>query len=242
MRTIKSFAPILFLLAWVTAADARPDHQRSRAEAAVKKLAGARNLTVRWRADRSKPALLRGLSVATTGDTVAARALGFLGANPDIFLPTDQLRLAETRGAGGLSAVRFRQVTKGGIPVDGGEVTVALDGAGTVSSVHSELITLAGPIPRAKLNGQQALAVALGRLAGKDTPLTVPRELASLRPGLVVMPGLSPRLVYRVMLPLWLDILGRVHLVDAVTGDFIGWRQAMKVDGHQHGKASGVTR
>lgn len=50
------------------------------------------------------------------------------------------------------------------------------------------------------------------------------------------MPAQAPRLIYKVILPLWLDPLGRIHLVDAVNGDILGWRQGMKIDGHNHAK------
>lgn len=237
MRFAAKVTTLILVLAAASPALARPDRARSRAEAAIKKLAAGQELTVRWRADRARPAVIRGLALPTRGKTVTARALDFVAAHPALFLPAGQLRVADTRAAAGLSVVRFQQVTAGGVPVDGGELTVAMDSAGKVSAVHCELITLDSQAPAARIDARGALARALGRLVGKDGPVAVPAELASLRPSLMVMPGAPPRPVYRVVLPLWVDMLGRIHLVDAVTGEVIGWRQGMKVDGHQHNQA-----
>ena len=242
MRTSSILVPVvLVLLVGTTVAEARPGAARARAEAAVKSLAHGRDITVRWRPDGTRPSVIRGLSEATMGRSVQERALGFIGAHPDLFLPTSQLRAVQTRSAGGLTVVRLKQVTsKDGVEVDGGELTVALDSAGKVTSVHAELIPLSGPVPRAKLDREAAVGHVLGRLAGKKGPAAVPAELRGLRPALMVLPCATPRLVYRVMVPLWLDPLGRIHLVDAVNGELLGWRPGMKIDGHKLGK--GVSR
>lgn len=238
MRTASILAPaVLVLLVGATVAQAQPNAVRARAEAAIKSLAGGGDITVRWRPGRSRPSVIRGLSHATVGATAQARALGFIGSHPDLFLPAGQLRAVQTRSAGSLTVVRLKQVTgKDAIEVDGGEVTVALDSAGKVTAVHAELLTLGGPVPRARLDRQAAVAQVLGLLAGKKGPVAVPAQLRGLRPALMVLPGATPRLVYRVMVPLWLDPLGRIHLVDAVNGEILGWRPGMKIDGHSHGK------
>ena len=241
MHTLTRFwFPLLALLVGSASAQARPashNKARAQAEAAIKVLASGQRVVVRWRPDGIRPALIRGLSVATRGETAQARALGFLGAHPRIFLPVDQLHEVDTRAAAGLTVVRFRQVAgPARIEVDGGEITVALDAGGKVLSVNSTLIPMDAAIPAARLDARAALALVLGRLVGKKGPVPVPAELSGLRPALMVMPGETPRLVYRVMLPLWLDPLGRIHLVDAVKGDVIGWRPGMKIDGHYQGK------
>ncbi len=204
------------------------------AVAALKRLGP--DVTVRWRADSDRPAVIRGLSVATTGKTARARATGFVSRHPEIFLPAAQLRVAEERAAAGVTVVRMTQVTPAGVPVDGGELTVAMDERGRVTAVHSELKTLGAAVPKVKIDGRAALAIALGRLAGMKGPAAVPAELSGLRPTLMVIPGRTPRPVYKVTLPLYLDMLGRIHLVDAVTGAPMGWRPGMIVDGHHHGK------
>ncbi len=244
-RKKSTWIPLVALLLWIPTAQAEPiphSKARVRAELAIKALAQGRQLTVRWRPDGVRPALLRGLSVATRGKTIQARALGFLAAHPRLFVPADQLRAVATRSAVGLTVVRFKQVAgPAKIEVDGGEVTVALDARGKVQSVNSQLIPMDQPIPRAKLDTRAAVGAVLGRLVGKKGPVAVPVELAGLRPTLMVMPGggEAPTLVYRVMLPLWLDPMGRIHLVNAVSGEVIGWRPGMKVDGHMHGKEVG---
>lgn len=177
----------LVLLAGAPVAHAKPDVARARAEAAIKTMANGGDITVRWRPGQVRPSVIRGLAQATTGATVQARALGFISAHPDIFLPANQLRPVQTREAGGLTVVRLRQVAPGTqIEVDGGEVTVALDAQGKVRAVHAELIPLAGPIPTAKLDAGAAVAMVLGRLVGKEGPVAVPVELAGLRPALMV--------------------------------------------------------
>ena len=97
MRTLSALLLLTILSASPPDAMAKPGGERASVEAAVARLAAGRDLTVRWRDAGARPAVIKGLSEATSGETAVARAAGFLGAHPGLFLPREQLRAGEVR-------------------------------------------------------------------------------------------------------------------------------------------------
>jgi len=197
--------------------------ERARASRAIREL-GVGEDAVQWAAQRTRPAAIRGLRVRVAGATDAERARHFLAAHPALFVPADAaaLQLVDVQGTTGLRVARFQQLVQG-LPVEGAFVTVSLDDTGQVRAVASEAeplrLTSTRPAQGAAAATRAALH-ALG-LAGRDARGATVR-LAVLAAG--------PRLVYRVMLPFTVDPQGRVHLVDAVSGAYLGWRRGIVLD------------
>ena len=201
-------------------------NQRAQARQALQRLGGS-NLTVQWPAFRSRPAVIRGLAVKVTGAGDRERAHTFLTRHPALFAGAGSRLVHEkTLGAGDVRAVRFRQVFKG-VPVEGATIAVALDRAGRVTSVTSDMepITLRQVKPR--ITGHAAVKIAI-RATG-----TRAAAARGLRAHLVILPGGTDRLVYKVMLPFGINPRGRWHLVDAMTGKHAGYLRGIIMDGHR---------
>jgi Zn-dependent metalloprotease len=219
----------LIATAGLASADvARFKIERARAAAALaelQRIPGGDGLRVDWPAHRVRPAAIRGLLVATAGETDEARARSFLARHPGLAVESglggNLLRLLDTRRAHGQRALRF-QLEHRGLEVLGATVVVGLDDSGRVTALASEAEPIALSSVQPSITPEAALASARTK-AGAVGRGGVAR-LAILAEG-------TPRLVYRVRLPYPADPkLGRFHLVDAASGGYLGWRQTGVVE------------
>ncbi len=209
---------------------------RAGAQQALESLAprGGQPLTVRWSSARPTPVVVRGLAIASPGQTSEQRARAFLRLHPRLFAAAvPQLRHVETRSSRGIDAVRFQQHHMG-LPVEGASLVVALDNGGRVRSLRSSLVAVNLSTTRPVLRARRAMAIAARQAAGAAAA-AVGGEAT-----LVITAGGRPHLAYAVLLPFSVDPRGRRHLVDAVDGAYLGWRRGVLVDGHARGK--GVRR
>lgn len=222
---------LLVLGTWASTALAGPDRaawlkaQRGKARQELQKLGGAK-LTVQWPAHRSRPAVIRGLSVKVSGRGDVERARRFAEQRPALFAGAGSRLVHEkTLAAGDVRVVRFKQTFRG-VPVEGVMLTVGLR-RGRVTSINSDVepISLRSGVT-ARVSRAAAVKVALGAAGARGLSLSV-------QPRLVILPGGTDRLVYKVMLPLSVNPAGRWHLVDAVTGEHLGYRRGIIMDGHQ---------
>ena len=192
---------------------------RLRATKVLSRLAGPGKLTVRWAAHRTRPAMIRGFAFRATGATDAERVRRFLTDRPELFVSgnntLEQVDVRETRD---LRVFRFRQLYRG-LVVDGATVSVALDRAGLVRVVHSEVEPVSLSSTRPGISGAAAVERARMRLGSRS------RAPASTQ--LVVVPGVSPRLAFRVLLP---ENPARFHFIDASSGARLGARRAAIVE------------
>jgi hypothetical protein len=182
----------------------------------------ARQLVVRWAPGRPTPAVVRGMHVAVQGDSPTQRASAFLHRHGDLVIDGNQLLPVNVRQTKKRTVVRFQQ-THRGLPVLGATVTVSMDSANRVRSLHSavRLTTVKDIVP--KVDGARAIRAASSAVAGK--PATEGQTT------LAISPRGGGILVHAVTLSMTLDPLGRRHLVDAHTGRYIGWLPGVVVDG-----------
>jgi Zn-dependent metalloprotease len=202
---------------------------RARALQALSALRQSGPVEVEWPAPRCQPSMMHGLRVPCQGKTNVDRARNFLTRYAALFADArSELVLLDTQTTRERTVIRFQQ-TLGKIPVDGAIVSVALDSEGRVRSVGSEALPVSLPSLRAKLSGRQAARRALE----VSLPSATPREIErwSGKADLVVLAEGSPRLAYKVSLP-GQDPQGRLHLVDALTGEYLGWRRGVLMDVH----------
>jgi Zn-dependent metalloprotease len=194
---------------------------RAKAQQAVAALkAQGETLAVRWAVDRPAPAMVRGMRVPVEGRTAEQRARRFLARYPDLVVGTEHLKTLEVRHAHDLTVVRFQQQHRG-LPVLDAVLTVALDGKGRVRSLGAATGLVELDEVQPKLGSQQALAVAhkvVGSSGGGGSS------------HLAVAPLGGGRLVHVVTLPFPADRAGRRHLVDARSGEYLGWRTGAIVE------------
>jgi len=173
--------------------------------------------------------MIRGLAVKERGKSDLARARNFITRRPALFAGAgSRLVHQKTLGTSSVKVVRFAQVFRG-VPVEGAMIAVALDRAGRITSVTSgvEPVSLHRVKPRVSAAAAVKIAVrATGARPGAAT-------LRGIKPKLVILPGGTDRLVYKVMLPLGINPAGRWHLVDAITGKHLGYRRGIIMDGHR---------
>ena len=204
-------------------AHARFQRERARAERALRVLARGRTLPVSWAAHRTGPAAIRGLEEPSRGASPVERARGFLSAHPDLFLEVAQLALVDVQTAAGSTYVRFQQLHRG-IPVESAHLIVAMDGPGIVRSVSSE----AEPL---ELAGVQPALDAAAAARAAATRLGLGLEVARAGSAqLTILPQGRGRLAWRVLLPYPADASGRAHLVDAVSGAYLGSRRSAIIE------------
>jgi hypothetical protein len=231
MRNAASFllvAGVVLAATWAGASPGRFQSERFQAERAVASLKRAGEVTAVWRAGHSRPAMIRGLSVAVSGASDVERARGFIARFPELFAAQGaELRYLETAATRDLRVVRFRQIYRG-LPVEGAMVSVALDGAGRVRAVSLEAEGWFGDLsPHPKLSVPAAVKAAY--LAAMDRASR--DELSGASARLVVLGGPRPRLAYKVSAPVGADLEGRALFVDAHTGEYLGSRRTTVVDG-----------
>ena len=227
---------LLVLGTWASTALAGPNRaswlktQRAQAREALSRLGSPNSLTVHWPGHRSRPAMIRGLAIKGQGRTQVERARNFLSRRPALFAGAgSRLVLLDTRGTSDVHVVRFAQVYRG-VPVEGAMITVALNRAGRISSVNSDAEPISLRDVKPRVTPGAAARIALGA-AGSSAA-----AIKGIKPMLVILPGGTDRLVYKVMLPLGLNPTGRWHLVDAASGKHVGYRRGIIMDGHRSKK------
>jgi hypothetical protein len=216
------------LLASPTSAAPQRFHlERGQAEQAVGALRRVSSATVVWLPHRSRPSMIRNLSVAVAGSSDVERARRFLALYPALFAAVGAvLRHVETQGTRDLRAVRFQQHHRG-LPVEGAIVVVAIDATGRVRAVTSEATTGFERLPARPAVTALAAARAAVATAGGRAP-AARAEWARL----VVLGGPVPRLAYKVNAPpTAFDLRAHVLYVDATTGEYLGSTAATIVDG-----------
>jgi Zn-dependent metalloprotease len=196
---------------------------RQAAARELSSLTRGRKAVVVWPSHRTRPTMIRNLATPTSGSTAEARARDFLRRHAALFDGSkSELRLVDLQTSRSRTVVRFQQHHRG-LPVFGAIATVGLDSAGRVRAVSSAIEPLSLPAVQPRISAQAAV-----RSACRTVRSSAVRAVQS-RLGILVEPGVS-RLVYRVVLPLGVDPRGRLHLVDAVSGAYIGWRRGVIAD------------
>lgn len=231
---VSRFLIVLVLGTWASTAMAGPDRaswlrsQRAQAHRALKRLGNTGSLTVHWPAHRSRPAMIRGLAVKEQGRDDVQRARNFVSRRPALFAgPGSRLVHDRTLHAGDLRVVRFVQVYKG-VPVEDAVIAVAINRQGLIRSVNSELEPVTLRMVKPRVTAGAAVQTAL-----RATKTRAGAAMArGVQPKLVIIPGGTCRLVYKVMLPLGINPMGRWHLVDAISGKHLGYRRGIIMDGH----------
>jgi len=228
------WSPLLVVLGLLSPAthaapsSARFAEARSRAVKAVAALGQDPAPAVEWSALRARPAAVRNLNSRSAGSTDEERARRFLRRHPALFVAADptSLRFVDIQAAGGRRVVRFQQVACG-VPVEGHLVVVALEGKDVLRSVASEADAGALASGRPRLRGDEAVRRVLRHIGAPEPAGSARLSGASLR---VLAEG-DARLAYRVLLPLPVDPGARIHWVDASTGEYLGWRRGILIDG-----------
>ncbi len=243
-RSRPALAAVL-LVGVATTADANPSHQ---AQGALERLrAEASALRVVWPAGRARPAGLSGLALERPGRTLEQRARQLLDELRPLVLggPQETVALTGKRTTRSRQVLRFEQRYRG-LPVFGRQITVAFDRAGRIHAVHSDAVpirpTAAATEPR--LTPAAATLAAYSHLSRITRPSTATRrQLDGLGPRLVLLADGGPaRLAYAVVLPFRFDPRGRVHLIDARDGRYLGWRPGVLSGGRPPQRQAEVRR
>lgn len=193
---------------------------RLKAVAALEKLKHGSDVSAVWQAHRARPVVILGLNLRVPGISMAQRARAFLRLHPALFGRIESLRLMETKASRDLAVVRFQQLYRG-IEVDGATVSVSLDKSGHIRAVRSDAEPIEVETVRPRISQDEAGRAAFHAIHGQS------HTAAGLSPStakLVIVPGATPRLAHRVLLPWSADPRGRLHLVDAISGGYLGSR------------------
>lgn len=215
---------VLASLCLLVAVEARAVPARVELRAAAKReVALMPAAVVSWPAHRLRPAMIRGLAEATRGSDDEARARSFLERHPALFGGEEsRLALRDVQTTANRRVVRFEQRYRG-LPVFGGGVSVVLDQSGRVRAVSSEMDPVLLPSIQPVISSGAAVGAVCARL-GHEIPTLFNARLGILAEG-------APRLVYRVTLPPTVDPGIRWHMVDALSGEYVGWRRAATAGG-----------
>jgi Zn-dependent metalloprotease len=153
------------------------------------------------------------LSIPTAGATAEARARGFLSAYPSLARGADaRLSFAGTSEAYGLVVARFTE-TYEGIPVEGSELIVTLDGSAHVTRVHTSVQGVTSVVP-ATVSDEDAAKLAVSRSIGVTLEQAPPyRVVIATRPD-----GTHVRAV-RVVVARPNSFDARAVLVDTASGE-----------------------
>lgn len=231
---------VLTLLLGATEVAAAP--AATAARAAVTRLRhDAPRLSVRWNLTKRRPTLLRGMVLALPGSTLLSRARSFLSRYPGLLVErVSDLEQLDVRRARGVTVLRFAQRYRG-LPVDRAMVTMAFDGLGRLTAVHASTKTIDLATTEPKIDAPRAAQIAFAALRrGRKITAAQGALLTKASATLMVQALINhSRLVYRVTLPLGLDVAGRQHLVDALSGRYLGGRPGIRW--HRH-RRPGVRR
>jgi hypothetical protein len=225
-------APAKVVLARITAEHgthaSMPAFRQAR-EALTRLAAQEAGLQVNWAATRLRPAVLRGMTLAVAGDSLAARARGFFAAYTGLVTgEQEMLALLEKRRSRDRAVLRFGQRYRG-VPVLDREVRVAFDDLGRIRAIHADAEPVALTSVRPLLSAGAALRNAY-RAVTADPRAVLPPPLASNTAKLAILAEGTARLVFTVVFPASVDPRGRIHLVDARDGSYIGWRPGVLFD------------
>lgn len=203
--------------------------ERSRAQISVRKLDHQGVARVSWQAHRTRPSMITGLSIETRGDSDIQRVRSFLAKHPALFVDAkSKLEPLPTRQLRDRRVVRFQQ-TYGGLVVEGATIRVTLDGQDRIGAVHSDLEPVSLPTIRPELSPRQALRLAFKTAMGRNPD---GEELSRLDPSsarLIVLPGPTQHLAYKIMLPFSVNPQGRFLMIDARSGQYLGSRPGVIV-------------
>ena len=171
MRLIRSVrATALFILLGLAApatALPRPDRELVRARL-------GENAHPTFTRDGARLTSLTRLSVPTTGDSPRLRAAQFVKTHRDLLaldehdsveaIDVKALPRLAKHAAAPSQVVRLRQ-THRGLPVEGRDIVVTLDGQDRVTSVKSDLGPLDVPVPRREISADDAIRAAYDTFA-----------------------------------------------------------------------------
>ncbi len=199
--------------------------ERASAQQALRRLDPTSALKVHWPPHRPRPIALLGLQIKTSGATLEAQVRRFLLEYQSLFLsPGATLKVQDVKRTRNRQVIRFQQFYDG-LKVEGSRVAVKLDHGGQIRTVNSITSSVAMRSTTPRVSAPAAVSAVLSML-----------QKVSGSPGkkswtrLIILAEGSPRLVYQVNLPLRLDRQGRTHLVDAVTGKYLGWRRGAIIE------------
>jgi pseudolysin/vibriolysin len=168
--------------------------------------------------------MIRGLAVETRGTTDEQRARSFVARHPALFGGNGStLALQDVQATHTRRVVRFQHRYRG-LPVFGATVAVVLDQGSRVRAVSSEM----EPITKLASVQPRLTAAEAVRAVQRKLKLPAGQRADGSWAQLGVLPGSggTARLIYRVALPLTMDRWIRWHLVEASSGEYVGWRRA----------------
>ncbi len=199
--------------------------ERASAQQALRRLDPTGALKVHWPPHRPRPIALLGLQIKIPGATPEDQARKLLQDYQALFLaPGATLKLQDVQRTRNRQVIRFQQFFEG-LKVEGSRVAVKLDHGGQIRTVNSITSSVEKISTTPRVSAPAAVSAVLSML-----------QKVSASPGkkswtrLIILAEGSPRLVYQVNLPLRLDRQGRSHLVDAVTGKYLGWRRGAIIE------------
>jgi Zn-dependent metalloprotease len=203
--------------------------ERTRAQISVKQLDRLGAAKVTWQAHRTRPSMITGLSIKTHGDSDIQRVRAFLERHPALFMDgASKLETLPTRQIRSRRVVRLQQTYRG-LVVEGATIRVTLDDQDRIRAVHTDLEPVHLPTIRPKLSPRQALGVAFKTAAGRNPSGEELARLDSSSARLIILPGPTQHLAYKVMLPFGINPLGRFLMIDARTGQYLGSRRGVIV-------------
>lgn len=164
------------------------------------------------------PALIVGLSVATSGADWSARALDFVTRWPVLPAGASSLRVAEVRSLAGRHSVTLAQSAQG-VHVFERSAVITMDDAGKVVSLTSSLIKL-GAVARGDVAEQAARASAAKAVFGDGADASVSLDAARV---IIASVGQAEE-VWMVSLSPAPPLLRPLVFVSTTTGRVVGVR------------------
>ena len=180
-----------------------------------------------WRVLRNRstglPRMLMGAKSAPSGTNAVESARSFLDRHAEVFLPGNRaktedkrvtLKLSSSRSPAGSAVVEFREEYRG-LPVCGASVILMVDSRGRVVHVTSTADPRAIVPTTPEKTFQEVSSVLRKSLAAKTT------RLAAINNSLAIVPGDTPRLVYRATYEVGKSDEPWEYLLDASTGETV---------------------
>jgi|GEM_PF-6562134 Zn-dependent metalloprotease len=235
MKRLIPLASAVMLLAWVPA-QAAPDsaqkdfsERRAVATAAIARISkqSAQTPRVVWAADRSRPAMLRGLRLKLAGKNLEQKSRKFITNNAELVVGTSaDFQLIDERSTHDRKALRFQQTYKG-LVVEGKTITTSFDAEGRLRAFHGNVADIGSIETKAKLQATKAIQVARDTV-GHGAKVVTKNAKGKAVTTLVILPHSPALLAYRITLPIEADPLGRIHYVDAQSGEYRGVRPGVR--------------
>jgi Zn-dependent metalloprotease len=225
---------VVFCL-WPAAALSKPINtsqlrqEREKVKKVLQTLRQGGELFVEWPANRSRPALIRGLLLSAPPRTDQEKARWFLKSYPALLAgESSAFKFIETQRTRDQRVVLLQQ-TYQGIPVEGGQVAVTLDNAGRIRALSSEVEPVRLSTIQPKITPSAAIQTTVSKVHGANglSRRTLDRwDRSSV--ALIILNDGPSRLAYKIFLQG--DLSGRFHLIDAHTGQYLGWRQGAIIE------------